>query len=125
MCFQRSGALSSGSLRTQALGCLPPVTPRLRRCYDAQMQQPSRTARSRKVVPKRKAGRPAAKRHAERVTITLPPDRAKRIKQAVAEGRADSISAYVAHVLEAYEQKQSFLSEADRHWLQEENGVRG
>lgn len=56
--------------------------------------------------------------HYDRVTITLPPDRGKRIKRAVDAGQADSVPAYVAHVLEAYEQKQSFLSEEDRKWLQ-------
>jgi Arc/MetJ-type ribon-helix-helix transcriptional regulator len=58
-----------------------------------------------KATAKRKPRRPGARRkpksqRAVKVAVSLTPEQLRRVRQAVADGRAESVSAYVASALD-------------------------
>jgi antitoxin ParD1/3/4 len=57
----------------------------------------------------------------EKIAISLPLRAAESVRRAVQEGRAPSVSAYIADVIEEREERQS-LAELLDEWLEESGG---
>lgn len=51
---------------------------------------------------------------AERVTVSLPPELVAQARRAVAEGSAESVSAYIAEALRARQDKARALAELEQ-----------
>lgn len=54
--------------------------------------------------------------HNERVTVSMPADQAERLRQRVAAGAADSVSAYVAEAVRVRLERDTALAALDGLW---------
>lgn len=59
---------------------------------------------------------------ADRITVTIPEQLARGVRQAVEDGRAESLSAYVANALRHYERSTTLRELLDTWWADDPVG---